>query len=219
MTEAKLRVTVPEASWIGTVSREYPTASITVLAAIPGAEAGVGLASVEADPAALPDLLSETEDHPAIDSLSLLREAGDEALLQFETKRPTLLTAVRESGVPLEFPFEVRNAEAEWEVTAPRESLSTLGEWFDERGISFEVVYVRESRPDDSLLTDDQRDLLATALEAGYYATPREITLTELAAELDLAKSTLSERLHRIESAVLGEYVEETARPRRVPNH
>lgn len=36
-------------------------------------------------------------------------------------------------------------------------------------------------------------------IERGYYDTPRRCTLTELADELDLAKSTCSERLHRAE--------------------
>ncbi|MEF8974285.1 MAG: helix-turn-helix domain-containing protein, partial [Haloarcula sp.] len=49
-------------------------------------------------------------------------------------------------------------------------------------------------------LTQKQRDAVATAVAAGYYESPREASLGELAAEMDLSKSALSERLSAVES-------------------
>jgi predicted DNA binding protein len=60
-----------------------------------------------------------------------------------------------------------------------------------------------------TLLTDQQRRLLVTAVELGYYDTPRECTLTELAEKVDLAKSTASVTLHRAEERVVKEFVAE----------
>jgi predicted DNA binding protein len=68
-------------------------------------------------------------------------------------------------------------------------------------------VYDATDTPD--LLTDQQRRLLVTAVEMGYYDTPRECTLTELAEEADLAKSTTSVTLHRAEETVVKEFVAE----------
>jgi predicted DNA binding protein len=59
------------------------------------------------------------------------------------------------------------------------------------------------------LLTDQQRRLLVTAVEEGYYDTPRECTLTELAEAVDLAKSTASVTLHRAEERVIKEFAAE----------
>jgi predicted DNA binding protein len=39
-------------------------------------------------------------------------------------------------------------------------------------------------------------------MQEGFYDVPRRITLTELAVVLDVAKSTLSAQLQRIESTV-----------------
>jgi len=49
------------------------------------------------------------------------------------------------------------------------------------------------------VLTDRQREVLLAARELGYYATPREATLTEVAAALDVSKSACSDVLHRAE--------------------
>jgi hypothetical protein len=62
--------------------------------------------------------------------------------------------------------------------------LTEGGEW-DSRLLSPEGV-----RP-------EQREVLAVAVKHGYFETPREVTLDELADELDLPRSTVSYRLRR----------------------
>lgn len=49
-------------------------------------------------------------------------------------------------------------------------------------------------------LTDKQRQAVTAAVAAGYYETPREVTLGELAGDMDLSKSALSQRLKAAES-------------------
>ncbi|WP_436903087.1 helix-turn-helix domain-containing protein [Halovenus halobia] len=49
----------------------------------------------------------------------------------------------------------------------------------------------------ESLLTERQREVLDAAVREGYLAVPRECTLAELAATLDVDKSTASTILRR----------------------
>lgn len=49
-------------------------------------------------------------------------------------------------------------------------------------------------------VTEKQREAVAKAVAAGYYSTPREVSFDELAAELDISKSALSQRLNAAES-------------------
>ena len=46
-------------------------------------------------------------------------------------------------------------------------------------------------------LTQKQRDALEIAHERGYYETPRQVTLDDLAADLDISQQALSQRLRR----------------------
>lgn len=43
-------------------------------------------------------------------------------------------------------------------------------------------------------LTPKQRETLVTALEAGYYEAPREVTMSELADQMDVSQQALSKR-------------------------
>ena len=52
-------------------------------------------------------------------------------------------------------------------------------------------------------LTDRQYEALRVAVEAGYYETPRETTVEEVAAELDCAPGTAAEHLRKVESRVM----------------
>ncbi|UPM43712.1 helix-turn-helix domain-containing protein [Halocatena salina] len=52
-------------------------------------------------------------------------------------------------------------------------------------------------------LTDRQREVFETAVEAGYYDVPRRVTHRDIAGELDCAPSTVDEHLRKAESAVV----------------
>ncbi|MGQ3330541.1 helix-turn-helix domain-containing protein [Halorubrum sp. FL23] len=62
---------------------------------------------------------------------------------------------------------------------------------------------------DPGEMTAVQRRTLLRAVEAGYYADPREATLTDLAAEFDVSKSAVSQRLRSAETTLVRRVVEE----------
>jgi DNA-binding CsgD family transcriptional regulator len=68
-------------------------------------------------------------------------------------------------------------------------------------------AYTPDTRQLFASLTDRQREILRAAVEAGYYADPREATQRDLAAQLDIAPGTVSQHLRRIETKVFAEFV------------
>jgi len=52
-------------------------------------------------------------------------------------------------------------------------------------------------------LTDRQREVVAAAADLGYYDVPRSATLADVAAEVGVASSTVSDHLRKAESAVM----------------
>lgn len=81
-----------------------------------------------------------------------------------------------------------------------RDALVQLNEHCQDEGIGFAVNHLRiATGNEDGLvgLTDKQQHLLTVAYEEGYFEVPREISQTELAAELDVSKSAISQRLRR----------------------
>ena len=158
------------------------------------------------DPEGVVAAMSQYDDVRAVDPL---KRTETDVLVQFETTMPLLLMPARDSGVPLEMPFEVSDGTATWEVTAPSERLSELGSQLESFGISFTVDYVQQRLGEEQLLTDRQRRIVGAAIEKGYYDTPRECSLTELAESLGIAKSTARETLHRAEERLVKHVAEE----------
>ncbi|AZH25863.1 helix-turn-helix domain-containing protein [Haloplanus aerogenes] len=207
MPYAKLTIDLPEAIWIGEVSREFPATTFRVLSAVPSGDAGFGLLEIESE--SMPAVLDAIEDRPGISSVQLMQRSEDTAIVQFETTEPLLLLSIQQSGAPIELPLTIRDGQAVIELTASRDRLSEFGRQLETFGMSYTLNRVYDATDTPDLLTDQQRDLLVTAVEMGYYDTPRECTLTELAEEVGLAKSTTSVTLHRAEETVVKEFVAE----------
>lgn len=80
---------------------------------------------------------------------------------------------------------------------------------FEDTGFTYEVVSVTQSTQPTDLLTDRQRRFMIEALQRGYYDSPRECSLTDLATALDVSKSTASRVLHNAEETVVKEFFAE----------
>ncbi|GAB6862593.1 helix-turn-helix domain-containing protein [Haloplanus litoreus] len=209
MPTARLAVTLPEDIWIADLSGRYPEATFRVLAALPDDETGVGLVELTA-----PDLgtvLSRLDETPGVRVFEVLHRGDDRALVQFETDEPLLLLSIRNSRAPFEPPVTIVDGIADLEITASQDRLSSLADQFRTFGLEFDVRSVRTSMDPESVVSDRQRELIETAVERGYYDTPRTCTLTGLANHLDIAKSTASERLHRAEGAIIRAFVADTS--------
>lgn len=215
MPRATLTISIPDEVWIGRISRDHPDAEITVLSAFPGDDTATGL--IEIAGPNLSVVADDFESETTVTELSVLDKSEDATLLQIETTEPTLLFPIVGSGIPLELPFTIREGEARWRVTSSHENLSELGDQLEAFEISYTLHALETEHAPEEVLTEDQRNLVDSAIEAGYYTVPRTCTLTELADEMDIAKSTCSETLHRAESKIIREFADENGRSDGVP--
>jgi predicted DNA binding protein len=212
MTQARLTVTLPEGIWIGDVSTSLPSATFTVLTAVPDETAAFALMRIN-EPN-LDDLLSTIADHEQVVELSVIQQTNAEATVQVETTSPPLLQlAAQGSGMPIEFPVTISDGEATVDATGPHDRISELATQLSNYGLAYTIEYIQERLHTSQLLTEKQRHLVRTAVELGYYDTPRDCTLTELANEVGLAKSTCSETLHRAEEAMVKHFIEDLPTP------
>ncbi|USZ69852.1 helix-turn-helix domain-containing protein (plasmid) [Halorussus salilacus] len=115
------------------------------------------------------------------------------------------------------FATERREARYEWRVLLPDDA--GLGRLYDALqaasgdDVSLDLRQVTDEsgwlgaysgRP---ALPYAQYETMRAAVERGYYETPREITVGELAEELDTPRSTLSYRLRRAEAELANSFV------------
>lgn len=95
-----------------------------------------------------------------------------------------------------------------------REGLSDAMEAIEDHDVTVDVRRMVEAERNTALeaadvLTDPQREAITEAYQKGYYDVPREISLEELARELDISHQALSERLRRANRVLAGEQLDD----------
>ncbi len=150
---------------------------------------------------------SALRDADAVASAAVVERVENGALVHVEWHRLDGVFAVvcESNGV-------VREAVGEggsWRLRLQFPTHDDLGAFYgacDERAIPVELVSVDGTDPPETApncLTDAQLEALTVALERGYFEVPRRATLADLAAELGVSDSAVSQRLRRGVAAVL----------------
>lgn len=206
MTTVRLAVTLPESIWVAAATTAHPTTSIAALAALAREDAGFGIARVYGDQ--VDEMLDTIAAHESVLELEVIHTSNGEALIEFVTDQPMLVVTAQQSGIPIEFPVTITDGTAELDITGSRDRLNQLLDQLHGLGLEFDVKYVREYQDPSNLLSDRQQEVVLAAVERGYYDSPRRCTLTDLAEELEIAKSTCSDILHRAESQIVREFIE-----------
>jgi predicted DNA binding protein len=207
MSRTRLRLGLPDDSWLGEASRSASDATLRVTGTVAADEGDVtAVTAAGIDRAAAVDAVRDRDD---VDRIETVERGRTEAVVRVTAPAPSYVAAARRAGVPFESPVEVAEGLATLVAVADRERLSAFGRRLAAAGVTVESAGGDDPDP---ILTESQHDLVRAAIEAGYYDTPRECTLTELAADREIAKSTCSETLHRAEGQVLHRFVEAGAR-------
>jgi predicted DNA binding protein len=100
-------------------------------------------------------------------------------------------------------PLDARWADGWWHVrlrVPDRETLGDVREWCEAAGVDFrlECVYEHDGpSTGDASLTEEQRQVLRTAADLGYFEIPRAASMADVADALDISSQAVSERLRR----------------------
>lgn len=94
-----------------------------------------------------------------------------------------------------------------WDVVCDDESFLKILEALEREGVEHEIVYKGKFESEE-VITLREEEILKIALERGFFDYPRKIKLEELAKELDIAPSTLSEIMRRGMKKILCRFLE-----------
>lgn len=201
MVEARLRVELPDGQWKANVSRAYPDISFQILSTVMCG--GRAVETVVFSGCDTDGCLSTLDLQPDICNCTVVEQSGNRTTVRLETADPTILSATVKAGAPLVYPVDLKAAELRATFVGTHAALSSLGNQLRTNGVDVDVAYIQSDHDVGQILTDRQAEVLFTAVDHGYYRSPRNCTLTEVAERLDIAKSTCSETLQRAEEAVI----------------
>ncbi len=159
--------------------------------------------------ASTPEIEGYLRRHPMSVKVRPLLSPPYGGVLRLITKRPdpSLYGALFESRFIPEIPFHFADGVVSiTSITSPATATHTL-EVFKE---NFPGTTLGPVRPGivlgpEQLLTRRQSEVFHVALTEGYWDVPRRTTLTRLALQLNMSKSSLSETLSGVERKVLHE--------------
>jgi predicted DNA binding protein len=206
MPRVWLRVKLPDDSLVN-FSTEHPDDEFRMLTSHRTDDGLRVIIDAEtSEPAALCQALDAA---PAVRSYDVLRTDQRSVLLQVESVEHPSRVAARTAGILPQYPMVLRNGWQTIETITSWERLSQLKTEFEESDVSFEILSVTQSVEMTDLLTDRQWEVLTEAITRGYYDTPRDCSLTDLATTLDVNPSAVSGVLHRAEEQIIKAFVAE----------
>ncbi|MEY7851855.1 helix-turn-helix domain-containing protein [Natrarchaeobius sp. A-rgal3] len=155
------------------------------------------------------DIEASFERHAGVSNIRLVDSVEDEYLMRAEWDQEYfgILSALAKANVVVlsgigtkdEWRFEVR-AEGQEEIAEFRD-------YCQETDIEIAITAVHAMLPirgEGYELTETQREALILAYERGYFDTPRETSLEEVADELGITQQSLSSRLRRGHRRLIG---------------
>ncbi len=155
------------------------------------------------------DIEAAFEQHAGVSNIRVVDSVEDEYLMRAEWEQEYfgILSALAEANVVVlsgigtkeGWQFEVRGE--------GQEAIAEFREYCQENDIPIAITAVHAMLPiqgEGYELTETQREALILAYERGYFDTPREASLEEIADELDITQQSLSSRLRRGHRRLIG---------------
>ena len=155
------------------------------------------------------EIAAATKDDPSVRDLRRLDEFDEATLYRAEWTEniETLVYAYTNVGATI---LEAEGESEEWILRMrfdDRDQLDDFQRYCNEEDISFDLSQLHEiTFPQTGArygLTPKQNEALVTAWEMDYFESPREASLNDVADTLDIAQSSLSERLRRAQDELI----------------
>ena len=203
IVEGRIKIELPEKKWISELSREFSDNlfSITSMSLL---NENICNILIEIKGKGLGNLTKKLKNHPTISDNAIINDSGSSIMLNIKSKGPVLLSIFnREEIVPI-YPIHIQNGWGEWHFFATRERITAIFDDFKAKGINVELKSVGKYKAKNKL-SERQLEVLDHAIKEGYFEIPRKITLNNLASKLEIASSTLSELLRRINKKLIVE--------------
>ena len=148
------------------------------------------------------------ENDASIENLELLSDLDDERLYRMDwtTQIEVVVQILVDADATV---LDAFGTDGRWEfriLFPEREALSATHEFCEAEGLTMDIQNIYEMDADRHGrfgLSEAQHETLVAAFEHGHYEVPRDITLDDLATELDISHQALSERFRRAYSTLI----------------
>ncbi|RQG89554.1 helix-turn-helix domain-containing protein [Natrarchaeobius chitinivorans] len=184
---------------LGTVFANLPDVTVQLERVIPDSNGVVPyfwVRGTETD-----DIVEQFSAHPGVRDIRVVDQVDGEYLMRcaWEEDYDSVLDALIAPEVIL---LSAVGTNEEWTFELRGESRAEIAEFREychEHGVPVKLAELHALRSLEAKqdLTEAQRDALTLAYERGYFDSPRETTLEDMAEDLRISQQALGARLHR----------------------
>lgn len=196
---------IPEL-WVTPVTENH---DVELACEIGGAapKGGWGLATITGEDALLDGIVEEIRRHPSVGDVHVDSRQPGLVRLTVNVVRCRACEALMQSKAFMVFPVSIRKGRMKWLlVTDGNRTVGALSKRLRGRGCEVKVERVTPLRGTE-VLTGRQEEVLRKAFASGYFDYPRKTGSAQLASELGISASTLSEVLRAAQRRILAEYL------------
>lgn len=206
-----LEIETPKENWCQSAARAFPDHQIGVNLIMPSS-AERCIESVTIMGPDVSAVVRYLEKHEHV--VSVLETGRDRRTVQLRLtlRGCPVANVTRDTGLAPRLPFVVIPGKDIWMVVGQEAALRAAQDELTAHSVRTRVVGKRDWTGEGAAMTDHQRHVLTRAIDTGYYEYPRRTSLTQLAGQLGVAKSTLSQTLMVIEMKLAFDFMERPPR-------
>lgn len=205
IVQVKFNITVPKTKWLAKINKKYPELTFNILSKFL-LNNNIGNTLFQIKGPTIKEFLSDLKNISNFLTYQILFEGEDFVLLNIKTVDPLILTALMKTQLLLIYPLIIKNGKVEVKAIAERTKIDQFLIELESKNINFSIRSIG-SYHEIELLTQRQNEILQLANKKGYYDIPRKISLSNLAKELNISPSALSETFRRIHKKISENYL------------
>jgi predicted DNA binding protein len=209
VVQVKLVFELPEERCMFRLSKLYPDLIFKNISMLPIPE-NMGNTLVEVSGSRAQQLLDDMKKEGNIASSKIVLDTPEQVLINVHVNEAIIINLLGETKVIIDYPLIFQNGQGFLTLIGERKDIDTLLTRFEERGIIFTIKSIGGTNSKE-ILSEKQKEVLVKSLKAGFFETPRKVSLTKLAKEFDVSPTALSEMIRRLSKRLAEHYVKGSA--------
>ena len=204
MIEVLLSLRIP-GLWVTPVSEKF---NLKITCKVGGQQRGEGwgVVTLKGKASVIDEALDLIGDHPSVGKVSIISRDANSVTIVVDVVDCPACEVLISSRSFLVFPVEIHEGWMKWLLITDNETLGEVIEGLTELDVENRVERLTPLGG-KGILTDRQEEVVRLAFSSGYFDFPRRKDSSELAKELGISISTLSEILRAAERRVFSEYL------------
>jgi predicted DNA binding protein len=209
VVQIKIVFSLPEQRCMFRLSKLYPDLIFKNISMLPILE-NMGNTLVEVSGSRAQKLLDDMKKEKNIASAKIVLDSPEQVLINVHVNEAIILNLLGETKVIIDYPLIFQDGQGFLTLIGERSDIDALLTRFEERGIDFTIKSIGGTNSKE-ILSEKQKDVLVKSLKAGFFETPRKVSLTNLAKEFDVSPTALSEMIRRLSKRLAEHYVQGSA--------